>query len=144
MSDETQTKLADSFYKEIDTYLENFRSIDVGKREKLASTMNIYMMSSAIVPIIITFISAYAYVLTQSIAIFLASLLDVVPPILQNQTKGEIDFYNKCSNLKNNFVALKGNISRLAIIGALKDEALATVREEIDKLKDAMSELLRI
>jgi hypothetical protein len=86
MTLEEQKEIAESFITEIGTYLDYFKGIDVQKREELMNRMDFLMILAAVLPIIMTFISAYAYLLTKQVISLLFSLVDVVPLLLQKIT----------------------------------------------------------
>jgi hypothetical protein len=92
MSNPDQKELANLFCSEIDTYLEYLKHNSPAKRKKLTNKISQLTIVSAILPIIITFLSAYVYIVTQQIIAFFTSLVDVVPPFLIANTKGEMDY----------------------------------------------------
>lgn len=144
MSDTDQRELADLFCAEIDTYVDSLGKVDASVREKLVGRVNNLTIGTAVLPIAVTFISAYSYIITQQIVTFLLSVVDVVPPYLISNTKKKIEYYNKCSELKFTLVGLKGNINRLAAINQLKEPTLSEIKTEMTRLKDALKEIIKI
>jgi len=142
LSNTEQKELASQFCEQINTDLGYLRGYDDAKREKLVNRINSLTITSAILPIVVTFISAYVYIITQQVITFVSSFVNVIPPILMNNTKAKIEHYNKCLDLKLRFTSLRGDTNRLAVIGQLKDQYLADVKTELKHLSDALKEAL--
>ena len=144
MSATDQKELATQYCDEIDEYLGQLEENSSSKREDIISSLNRLTITSAILPIIVTFASVYAYILTQQVITAFASLVDVIPPILINNTKSRMRHYNNCANLKLEFTGLKGDINRLASLDQLKDQYLAEVDSKLKHLNTALGSLLQI
>lgn len=142
MSDTEQKELASQFCEEIDTDLGYLRGYDDAKREKLVNRINSLTITSAILPIVVTFLSAYVYIITQQVIAFVSSFVNVIPPILMNNAKAKMEHYNKCFDLRLELTSLKGDINRLAVIGQLKDQNLADVKRVLEQLRKALKEAL--
>jgi hypothetical protein len=123
---ETDPQLATQYSNEIDEYVKSL-GVDPKKKASLASKINTLDIVAIVTPLIATFISAYAYILTQQVLTFLVGILGSIPPFLVKRTKAEVDSFNSCSDLCLQFLTLKGKINRLAILGELQ-----TNRAEID------------
>ena len=141
MSNNTQSVLAAKLCEEIDGYLKDLEGSNFKKRDLLMSRMQNLTVLTAVLPLVMTAISGFAYIVTQQVWIFLTSLVDVVPPLYISKTKTDIEFHNKCSEVKSSFIGLKGKINRLAVIGQLKDSILTEIEKEMENLERIFSQL---
>jgi len=139
-----QKELASQFCKEIDDDLGYLRGNDATKREKLVNRNNSLNILSAILPLVVTFISAYVYIITQQILTFVSSFVTVIPPLLINSTKAKMEHYDRCVDLQLKFTSLKGDINRLASIGQLKDQNYTDIKNQLKDLSGTLKNAFRI
>lgn len=137
MSNNKQEELASQFCKEIDDDLVLLRGNDPTRREKLVNRNNSLNILSAILPLVVTLISAYVYIITQQILTFVSSFVTVIPPLLVNSTKAKMEHYDRCVDLQLRFTNLKGDINRLASLGQLKQN-YANIRDQLKGLSDTL------
>jgi hypothetical protein len=141
MSNISQSDVAAKLCEQIDGYVKNLKGGDFEDRNKLMSRMHNLTVLTAVLPLVVTAISGFAYIVTQQVLAFLASLVDVIPPFYISKTKTDIEFHNKCSEVKYSSNGLKGKINRLAAIGQLKDPILTEIYNEMEKLEQTFQQL---
>ncbi len=136
-SNEDDKQLAVEYSNEIDGYVKAL-NVDPNKRTALKSRLDWLDIVAILTPLITTFVSAYAYILTEQVITFLIGAIGAIPPAVVKITKKEVDSFNSCSDLCFQFLTLKGKINRLAIIDKLRDNM-----EEINKELNELTEKAR-
>ena len=131
-SNEDDKQLAAEYSNEIDGYIKAL-NVDPNKRTALKNRLNWLDIVAILTPLITTFVSAYAYILTEQVITFLIGAIGAIPPAVVKITKKEVDYFNSCSDLCFQFLTLKGKINRLAIIDKLRDN-MEEINKELDKL----------
>jgi hypothetical protein len=139
----SEQQLANNLCQEIDNCLEKLKGNDTAKRRALEKGMDQLNITSAVLPIIVTFVSGYAYLVTQQVATLLLSLVDVIPPYLIKSSKDQMKFYNTCVDLELKFSGLKSDVNSLALLSELKNN-YNTMKERLDGLKDTLRTALQL
>ncbi len=114
------------------------------KRDKIISDFNRLTIASAVTPIVLTFFSAYAYILSQQVIMLFVNLGSTIPPILINLNKTKLQKCNDCVELQLKFTGLKGSVNRLASLGQLKDDKLREVDEALKNFRKSLVNYLQI
>ena len=139
---EDQLKLAESFNQQLDTVINrNLRAFTPDRRDKLNTQQQVLVVLTGILPLILTAATAGILTLTESYLSFFTNVIDVVPPIFVNLTKGRIEANYKGLAAKTTANYLKAHIYRLALIKELKGDTLKQIEKDVREVMEKSLQL---
>ena len=103
-------------------------------REKLMRRSRLLIVLAAVLPIVVTFIAAWLYHVSQNLYSLFVSIVDVIPPLFISDLRDSMEFYNHCMELDGALVRLKWNIRELEALGALDEETAKKFGKRIDDI----------
>jgi hypothetical protein len=130
-----QQQLADSFTAQIDELLKGLEKYDPNRRDALMSRLHWTTMTAAVLPIIMTGISAYLFFLVKEAITAVANAFDVIPPLFITKAKSDIDDFNKGAQIKYDLTSIKWKVNRLALEGNLEGQVVKEIEAELKNLK---------
>ena len=129
--EEKQKALAESYYKQIDGYLNTLDSFTLENKKSLDNQMNYATIAAGLLPLFLTLLSGGLFVVSANLLSFITNAFSVIPPLIINSIKGKIDGYYKGAQLKTALIGMKYSIERLVTIMQLNDEARKSIEEQL-------------
>lgn len=141
MSADNQSKTAEVLVNRIQSYLPYF---EVGPKERktIKDKMTYYKIATVALPFILTFGSAYAYIVTKEVLTLFTNLGNALPPIYYTRLQDEAQFYNTKIDIRDDILKMTDNIWKLARLGKL-EENLKEVEQKVDELVTKIKDILK-
>ncbi len=143
MSADVQLKVAEDLTKRLQSYLRYFE-VGPTERKNIQDKMTYYKVSTVALPFILTFISAYAYIVTKEVLTLLTNLGNALPPIYHMRLQEEVQFYNTKMDIRDEVLRMTDLIWKLARLQQLEGQTLMEVEKDVDDLVEKIKNTLKL
>lgn len=143
MDSQTQIKIAESYRRECDIYIDKLEPLLL-RRSNLQRTDILLALLIHLTPVSAAGLAIYAYITSSPVLYSVLLVIITLPSALWLRTRKDIEAVNYCHTVYTKLIAVKEDIARDAIIGALDDETIKSYCQVLTKIRKAFVKAMEI